>query len=201
MADATIARAIERTAFHYGNRYIMIPLLRAGVARFMGSPASGYFLLLRTTGRRSGQPRFTPLNYAIDGGDIVCLAGFGERAHWLANLRADSRVQVRLPDRTVDGTAAVVDDPAEARRLAVKVARNCGVALVFEHPGCLLMSDTQLEHRLDGRPVVRITPADAPVVAGPYDPGGRGWIIPFLAQLLALLGGIVFARRRASDRV
>lgn len=199
MEHTPAARALERRVFRYGNRYLMTPLLQAGLARFMGCPACGYFMLLRTTGHRSGKPRLTPLNYAIDGGNIVCLAGFGEGAHWLANLRADARAEVRLPACTVDGTAAVVQDPAESQRLAVKVARNSGFALVFEHPRCLLMSDAQLARRLEGRPVVRITPVSGPVVAGPYDPGGRGWILPALAQLLALIGGIAFARRAAAS--
>ncbi|NTU83738.1 MAG: nitroreductase family deazaflavin-dependent oxidoreductase [Chloroflexales bacterium] len=200
MERSNLARAIERVAFKYGNRYGMVPLLRSGLGRLIGSPVTGYFLLLRTTGRKSGQPRDTPLNYAIDEGTVVCLAGFGEQAHWLKNIRSDPRVQVRLPDRVLDGTAQVVSDPAEARRLAVAVARNCGFALVFEHPGCLLMSDAQLAAQLDGRPVVRIQPLDAPVVAGSYDPGGSGWILPMLGQALILLILVRWFTRQARQR-
>jgi hypothetical protein len=80
--------------------------------------------------------------------------------------------------------------------LAVKVARHCGFALVFEHPRCLLMSDEQLAAQLDQRPVIRIQPMHEPVVAGTYDPGGRGWILPMLVQCLALLGVVVLLKRR-----
>jgi deazaflavin-dependent oxidoreductase (nitroreductase family) len=180
-------RALERAMFKVGNTYLMVPLLRVGLGRLISSPLTGYFMLLRTTGRRSGLPRGTPLNYAIDDGAVVCLAGFGERANWLQNIRSDPQVHVRLPDRQDDGLAAVVADRAEARRLAVAVARNCGFALVFEHPRCLLMSDAQLAARLDERPVVRIELAGGPVSAGPYDPGGRGWVLPMLGQLVAML--------------
>ncbi|HEU5103709.1 MAG TPA: nitroreductase family deazaflavin-dependent oxidoreductase [Roseiflexaceae bacterium] len=180
-------RKVERSVFKYGNRFFMIPLLRLGLGHFIGGPATGYFLLLQTTGRKSRQPRLTPLNYAIDNGCVICLAGFGEHAHWLANIRNDPHVQVQLPDRVVRGIASEVDDQAEARRLAVQVARNCGFALVFEHPRCLLMSDAQLAAQLEGRPVVRIQPVGAPLVAGRHDPGGRGWILPMLVQCLALL--------------
>jgi hypothetical protein len=89
------------------------------------------------------------------------------------------------------GLAIEVDDQAEARRLAVQVARNCGFALVFEHPRCLLMSDAQLAAQLEGRPVVRIQPVGASLVAGRHDPGGHGWILPMLVQCLALLGVII----------
>ena len=192
-------RTIERVAFKYGNAF-MVPLLRNGFARFIGSPPTGYFLLLQTTGRKTRQPRFTPLNYAIDNGCVICLAGFGEQAHWLANIRNDPHVQARLPDRLIKGIATEVKDQAEACRLAVQVARNCGFALVFEHPRCLLMSDVELAHQLQGRPVVRIEPVGAPLVAGRYDPGGRGWIVPMLVQCLALLGAIALWRGRRNTK-
>lgn len=195
-----LVRSVERVAFKYGNACLMAPLLRAGLGWLIGSPPAGYFMLLRTTGCKSGLPRDTPLNYAIDEGDVVCLAGFGERAHWLRNLRSDPRVQVRLPDRAIDGEAAVVAERAEARRLAVAVARNSGLALALEHPRCLLMSDAELAARLDGRPVVRIRPRGAPVVPGPYDPGGQGWVLPALAQALALAGLVALLRRRGRAR-
>ncbi|NTU82613.1 MAG: nitroreductase family deazaflavin-dependent oxidoreductase [Chloroflexales bacterium] len=180
-------RALERAAFKIGNTYVIVPLLRAGLGHLISSPLTGYFLLLRTTGRKSGLPRDTPLNYAIDGGAVICLAGFGVQAHWLQNICSDPHVHVRLPDHQGEGVATLVADRAEARRLAVAVARNCGFALVFEHPRCLLMSDAQLATRLDGRPVVRIELQSGPVVAGPYDPGGSGWVLPMLGQLVALL--------------
>lgn len=190
-------RALERAVFKFANSFVMTPLLRAGLGRLIGGPASGYFLLLRTTGRKSGLPRETPLNYALDGGAVICLAGFGEHAHWLRNIQSDPRVGVRLPGRALEGMATVVGDRAEARRLAVAVARNCGFALVFEDPRCLLMSDAQLAARLDGRPVVRIEPVDGPVTPGPYDPGGKGWILPAAGRWLLALGVGLWLWRRA----
>lgn len=192
-------RTIERSVFKYANACFMIPLLRAGFARFIGSPPMGYFLLLQTTGRKTRRPRFTPLNYAIDNGCVICLAGFGEQAHWLLNIRSDPYVQARLPTRMVKGSATEVEDQAEAARLAVLVARNSGFALIFEHPRCLLMSDAQLARQLQGRPVVRIAPAGEPIVAGEYDPGGRGWIVPFVIQCAALLGVIALRRKLLSN--
>lgn len=198
----TTARKIERSVFKYGNKYFMVPLLRAGLGRWLGSPLSGYFILLRTTGRKSGQPRYTPLNYAIEGGYVCCLAGFGEGTHWLANLRADPHVQVRLPGRTIEGIAEDVVDREEARRLSVRVARNCGFALVFENPRCLFMSDERLAAEIDGRPVVRIHPVNGPLIAGPYDPGGWGWLFLTLVQLTFFFGflGVVRVLRRRAGR-
>ncbi len=105
-------------------------------------------------------------------------------------------MRVALSHRTIDGVATEVHDPAEARRLAVKVARHCGFALVFEDPRCLVMSDDALAEVLTGRPVVRIRPTDAPLVAGPHDPGGRGWVVPTLVQLIAAAALAALVRRR-----
>lgn len=190
-------RTVERRVFKFANTWLMLPVLRAGLGRWMSSPFTGYFAILQTRGRKSGRPRYTPLNYVIDQGSVICLAGFGDQAHWLANLRQDPNVRVDLSHRTIDGIATEVQDPTEARRLALKLTRNCGFALVFEDPRCLFMSDDALAETLAGRPVVRIQPTDVPLVAGPYDPGGRGWIAPMLIQLVAALAIVALVRRRA----
>ncbi|MFZ2489157.1 MAG: nitroreductase family deazaflavin-dependent oxidoreductase [Anaerolineae bacterium] len=194
--DFSAARALERQLFKQGNRYIMTPLLRRGLGRWMSTPLTGYFMLLQTTGRKSRLPRLTPLNYAVDAGCIVCLAGFGDRADWLANVRHDPRVQVRLTGREFNGHAVEVPAPAEAARLAVRVARASGFALIFEHPRCLWMNDEQLAAHLMGRPVVRIQPDSGPVLAGPNDPGGYGWLIPTAAQIIALTALFLLSRAR-----
>lgn len=60
-------------------------------------PATLPTLLLTTTGRRSGLPRSTPLNYLSDGDRLLVLgSNFGQRNHpgWSSNLLAH-------PDATV----------------------------------------------------------------------------------------------------
>jgi deazaflavin-dependent oxidoreductase (nitroreductase family) len=185
-------RAVERRAFKLLNRF-MVPALRAGLARYFGSPLTGYFLLMRTTGRKTGLPRYSPLNYALMDGSVYVLAGFGKGTHWLANLRDDPRVHVWLPARELDGSAEVVVDPHEATHMAVAVARNSGFALLFEHPSCLFMTGAQLARRLYGRPVVRIRPDGSSIQPGPYDPGGRGWLLTIGAQVAALALALVWA--------
>lgn len=56
-------------------------------------------LLLTTTGRRSGEPRTTPLVYFRDGDTLAVAAtnnGTGKVPDWLLNLRHDPTVTVRL---------------------------------------------------------------------------------------------------------
>lgn len=60
-------------------------------------------LILTTTGRRSGQPRSTPLIYGRDGDNYVVVASKGgddEHPGWYLNLTAEPRVDVQvLADR------------------------------------------------------------------------------------------------------
>ena len=110
--------------FTSANRRVMLPLLSHRiVGAWAGSPLTGYFLTLTTTGRRTGLPRRSPLNYAILEGRIYVLSGFGTGADWYRNLSADPQVSVALPGRVVDGTAVRVRDPVEAEQAALAVVR------------------------------------------------------------------------------
>ncbi len=56
------------------------------------------FLLLTTTGRKSGRPWTTPLTYTRDGDDLVLIASNGgsdRHPAWYLNLSADPHVTVQ----------------------------------------------------------------------------------------------------------
>ncbi len=55
--------------------------------------------LLETTGRKSGQPRRTPLGGSRVGDQFWFVSEFGERSHYIKNIQADPRVRVRLNGR------------------------------------------------------------------------------------------------------
>jgi deazaflavin-dependent oxidoreductase (nitroreductase family) len=58
-------------------------------------------LLLTTTGRKSGEPRTTPLIYARDGDRFVIVASQGgapEHPNWYENLSRDPEVEVQVLD-------------------------------------------------------------------------------------------------------
>jgi deazaflavin-dependent oxidoreductase (nitroreductase family) len=60
-------------------------------------------MLITTTGRRSGQPRITPLLYARDGDAFVVVASnWGQRHHpaWSTNLLADPAASVTVGGRS-----------------------------------------------------------------------------------------------------
>lgn len=93
---------MQRRAFVLTNRAMNVVVRRLRLRRFRG----GDLLFLTTIGRKSGQPRTTPLLYLEDGSRWVVVASNGgadwEPGWWL-NLRAGSTATVEL-----DGTATQV---------------------------------------------------------------------------------------------
>jgi deazaflavin-dependent oxidoreductase (nitroreductase family) len=77
-----------------------------------GRGPRGVVLLLTTTGRRSGRPRVTPLQYEEDQGVIYVAAARGPHADWFRNIQANSRVKVQIMDRMFEGLAEPILDPA-----------------------------------------------------------------------------------------
>lgn len=74
---------------------------RAALARGL-APAT--YALLETTGRRSGLPRQIPVANGLQGNVFWLIAGLGEEAQYVRNLRADPRVRVKArPARLRDG--------------------------------------------------------------------------------------------------
>jgi deazaflavin-dependent oxidoreductase (nitroreductase family) len=72
--------------------------------------------LLETTGRKSGQPRRTPIGGLLDGSEFWLVSEFGDRSQYVRNIAADPRVRVRVRGRWHNGTATLLpDDDARAR--------------------------------------------------------------------------------------
>ncbi len=85
---------------------------------------------LTTTGRRTGNPRRIEIFMHNLGGRLV-ISGTpvaGRTRAWIHNVGAEPRVTIHLKSRglsaDVEGTARVIDDPAERRELLDGVARN-----------------------------------------------------------------------------
>ena len=74
--------------------------------------ASGLVLLLTTTGRKSGLPRQTRLQYEKEGGVIYVAAARGQQADWFRNILANPRVGVHLEGQSWHGLAEPFTDPA-----------------------------------------------------------------------------------------
>ena len=75
-------------------------------------------LLLTTTGRRSGEPRTTPLIYAEDDGRYVIVASKGgapKDPGWYRNLEHDSEVEVQVLDTVFRAHARTATGEERAR--------------------------------------------------------------------------------------
>jgi deazaflavin-dependent oxidoreductase (nitroreductase family) len=88
-------------------------------------------LLLRTTGRRSGQTRTNALNYVEDGGRYVVVASKGGAPAppaWLLNLQANPEVEVQIARRRIPCTATVLgrEDPDYERLWKLVNDKNAG---------------------------------------------------------------------------
>ena len=92
---------------------------RASGGRVFGGFRKTRFLLLHTTGRKSGQDRVAPLNYVVDGDAYVIIASNGGAARhpdWFFNIEAQPDAEIEVSGRRLKVRATVVDE-AERERL------------------------------------------------------------------------------------
>ena len=68
-------------------------------------------MLLTTTGRKSGLPRVTPLQYEEFDGDYYIASARGQEADWFKNILANPQVHVQIREREFDALAEPVTDP------------------------------------------------------------------------------------------
>lgn len=100
-----------------------IAVYRLSGGRVGASFAGMRFLLLRTTGVRSGRLRTTPLLYVTDGADVVVVASNGGQARhpgWFVNLRQAPEVELTVGTEAWRARARIAD-PAERARLWPRV--------------------------------------------------------------------------------
>jgi deazaflavin-dependent oxidoreductase (nitroreductase family) len=164
-----------RQIFRFLNRYFMVPIFRLGLGIFLVNPLSGYIMVLKTKGRKSGMTRYAPVNYAIANGVIYCISGFGQVSDWYRNLMAQPDIDVILPSGAVHGHATVVSDALERNQVVRQVLINAGFAGYMEGYDPRAISDDELERRSTTLQVIRITPNG--LAAGAFDPGGWSWIL------------------------
>jgi len=173
------------------NRYAAVPLLQAGLGPLFNTPLTGSLMVLRTRGRTSGLWRNAPLGYLILDGHVYCCAGFGRHTQWLKNIEADPRVEVLLPTLAIAGLAEEATEPEEWSRAMRALLASMGVIGRVTVGDVRRASDEGLRAMAGGLPLVRIRVTG--LGGGPFDPGGRGWVIPTLVSAVWLA---TWARRR-----
>jgi len=102
-------------------KWLINPPVRGALR--LGIPLPGT-ALLETTGRRSGQPRRTPVTDGLDGSTFWIVAEHGREASYVKNLLVQPRVRIKVGGRWRTGTA-VLDDGEDPQARLAKIAR-CG---------------------------------------------------------------------------
>ena len=123
-------------------------LLQSPLGPLVSTTPFGRLLVLHTTGRRSRQPRETPLSYTTDGAAYVVIASDGGSPHdpdWYLNLQADPEVEVDVRGQRERVHAEIVTG-AERDRLWRQAVRSYG-----GYAGYQARTARQI-------PVVRLTP-------------------------------------------
>jgi F420H(2)-dependent quinone reductase len=85
-----------------------VRLYRLTGGRFVGRVGKAPILLLTTTGRRTGEPRTSPLLYLRDGERLAIVASFGghpKHPVWYLNLTANPEVKVQVGRERFAATA------------------------------------------------------------------------------------------------
>lgn len=98
---------------------LMVWLYRRSHGRIGGRVQGLPVLLLTTTGRKTGQPRVTPLGYFEHDGAYVIIAsyaGFDTHPAWYHNLKSQPRVGLEIGDRPLQAIAQTAD-PALRKQL------------------------------------------------------------------------------------
>jgi deazaflavin-dependent oxidoreductase (nitroreductase family) len=75
-------------------------------------------LLLTTTGRKSGQPRTTPLIHGRDGDDYLVVASMGgapRHPNWYRNLVADGTAEIQVLDQHISVSARTAGEDEKPR--------------------------------------------------------------------------------------
>jgi F420H(2)-dependent quinone reductase len=125
-------------------------LLQSPLGPMLSRTPMGRFLVLHTTGRKSGEPRQTPLSYTKDGEAYVVIASDGGSPHhpdWYANLveHPDTEIEVRGRRRQVRAETVTGSDRDRLWRQAVGTFGG--------YAGYQARTDREI-------PVVRLVPAD-----------------------------------------
>ena len=148
---------MEKRPFRSPPSALIIWLYGHGFAPLLGR----LILLLTTTGRKTGLPRLTPLQYELVDGQYTIGSARGTKADWFRNILADPHVRVRVKSREFAAIAEPVTDPARiAEFLELRLLRHPRmVGMILKSEGLPAKpSHLQLEQYARGLAMVILHP-------------------------------------------
>ena len=185
-----------RQGFKYFNRFMLL-MWRLGLGPWMSAwpDVGGRIMVINHTGRKSGQPRQSPVNYAIVDGEVYCTAGFGKGSDWYRNIVANPNVEIWMPEGWWKGIAEDVTDSRKRVPLMRQVLIGSGIVAPAFGVDPKTMPDEALDTATREYRLIHIHRTAA--CTGRGGPGDLAWVWPVATFLLLPL---VFspARRRPS---
>lgn len=174
-----------RKFFWFLNKFFMVPLFKLGLGGIFSNPFSGYIMVMKVIGRKSGKVRYTPVNYAIHNGAVWCISGGRKTSDWYKNLIARPDIEAIMPGGAIFGSVSEENDP-EIRRVVIRqILKNAGFAGFFEGYNPWKISDEELLTKISDMPLFKITPTG--LGNGASDPKGWAWITMLVLTLLLIL--------------
>jgi len=167
------------------NKFLMVPMFRLGFGPFVGNPFTGYILVLKAIGRKSGKVYYMPLNYTIHKGNIYCISGFGKTSDWYLNLHANPEVEMILPGGNIFAKMNEIPDPGEKVSISRQILKNAGFAGFFEGYNPFKISDEDLKRKVADLPLLCFHPLG--VGNGASDRGGWAWISGLVVTVILIL--------------
>ena len=152
--------------------FLRLPLwmYRAGLGQFLNLTR---IMVLATQGRKSGLPRYTPIEYRRHGSKVYVMSGWGDQPHWYQNILASPEVTLQLGKQRFDAHATVVTNSGEVLRVLHLFRRS---APFMYDPMLARMSDRE-----------SITPKTLPEISHKFTilrfdpiPNRHGTILPTL---------------------
>ena len=127
-----------------------------------GIGPTGVVLLLTTTGRKSGLPRTTPLQFEEVDGKYYIASARGQEADWFKNLLANPQVRVQVGKKEFAASAEPVTDPRRiADFLELRLRRHPRMVRLIMHLADglpLRFTRAHLEALANGKALVILTP-------------------------------------------
>lgn len=169
---------------------VMVWMWKLGLGRFinMRPDEIGQIMVLLHTGRKSGQTRYTPLNYALIEEDVYCMAGFGSGAQWYKNVSANPQVEIWLPDGWWAGVAEEVTERDDHLQILRAVLQASGFAASeFEGIDPDTITDEELAKLMEENDYRLMRIERTAERSGEGGPGEYAWVWGALFGLLVLL--------------
>ena len=174
-----------RRFFWFLNKFFMVPMFRLGFGPFFGNPLTGYIMVIKAIGRKTGKVRFAPVNYAIHKGNVYCISGGRKTSDWYRNLLATPDVELILPGGCIYAHMEEPFSPEEKSIVIRQILKNAGFAGFFEGYNPWRISDEALMQKSGDLPVLCFHPLG--VGNGASDVGGWAWIWSFVVTVILIV--------------